>query len=111
MFWVTPAIDASFYKGEVKDVETALTIVIEGLEWPADDGKPADVNGDGSINTADVVAVYTYIEKGSTSGFTAEAADVNGDGSVNTADVVAIYTAIIGSDGAGSPAFRNNLLK
>ena len=107
----TGAINAYYYKGEVKDVETALTLVIEGLEWPAEDEKPADVNGDGSINTADVVAVYTYIEKGSASGFTAEAADVNGDGSVNTADVVAIYTAIIGSNGAGSPAFRNNLIK
>ena len=106
----TGAIDAAYYKGEVKDVETDLTIVIEGLEWP-EVSDPADVNGDGSKNTADVVAVYTYIEKGSASGFTKEAADVNGDGAVNTADVVAIYTAIIGSDAAGSRAFQARMAK
>jgi len=57
---------------------------------------PADVNGDGDVNTADVVAVYSFIEKGEASLFTHEAADVDGDGDVNTADVVAIYAAIIG---------------
>ena len=61
--------------------------------------------------SADVVAVYTFIEKGSESGFTREAADVNRDGSVNTADVVAIYTAIIGSEGAGSRAFKKQILR
>ena len=57
---------------------------------------PADVNGDGDVNTADVVAVYSFIEKGEASLFTHDAADVDGDGDVNTADVVAIYAAIIG---------------
>ena len=58
-----------------------------------------DVNGDGKINTADVVAVYAFIEKGAAeSGFTKGAADVNGDGSVNTADVVAIYSIIVKGD-------------
>lgn len=107
----TGAIDATLYTGEVQGVETALTLVIEGLEWPADDKKPADVNGDGKMNTADVVAVYSFIENGEGSGITKEAADVNGDGFVNTADVVAIYTAIIGSEGAGSRAFRSNMTK
>ena len=54
-----------------------------------------DVNGDGKVNTADVVAVYTFIEQGDASGFTREACDVNADGSVNTADVVAIYSIIV----------------
>ena len=54
-----------------------------------------DVNLDGSLNTSDVVAVYTYIEKGEFSGFTQDAANVNGDTYVNTADVVAIYSLII----------------
>lgn len=63
-----------------------------------------DVNGDRDVNTADVVAVYAFIEKGEASGFTHEACDVNGDDSVDTADVVAIYAAIIGEE-AGSRAF------
>ena len=58
-------------------------------------GKKGDVNGDDKVNTADVVAVYTFIEKGTASGVTRDAADVNGDSAVNTADVVAIYDIII----------------
>ena len=72
---------------------------------------PADVNGDGDVNTADVVAVYSFIEKGEASLFTHEAADVDGDGDVNTADVVAIYAAIIGDGGAGSREFNRQMLK
>ena len=74
-------------------------------------GNPADVNGDGKVNTADVVAVYTFVEKGEGSGFAREACDVNGDGSVNTADVVAIYTAIIGEEGAGSREFNKQMFR
>ena len=70
-----------------------------------------DVNGDGDVNTADVVAVYSFIEKGEASLFTHEAADVDGDGDVNTADVVAIYAAIIGDGGAGSREFNRQMLK
>ena len=57
--------------------------------------KKGDVNHDGKVNTADVVAVYSFIEKGEASGITRDAANVNGDSSVNTADVVAIYDIII----------------
>ena len=65
------------------------------IDWVYIQSKRGDVNGDGSVNTADVVAVYSYIEKGDASGFDRKAADVNNDGSVNTADVVAIYSIII----------------
>ena len=108
----TGVIDPATYKGEVEGVETAATLVIVGdLNLVPELTDPADVNGDGSKNTADVVAVYTFIEKGSESGFTREAADVNRDGNVNTADVVAIYTAIIGGDAAGSRAFKVQIAK
>ena len=105
----TGVIDLTTYKGEVKGVETGMTLVIRGMAELPEIREPADVNGDGLKNTADVVAVYTFIEKGAESGFAREAADVNDDGNVNTADVVAIYTAIIGSDAAGSRKFRSNL--
>ncbi|MBQ7742115.1 MAG: dockerin type I repeat-containing protein [Bacteroidaceae bacterium] len=106
----TGYIDATLYKGEVTGVETALTLEVAGLNWPEAGDKPADVNGDGKVNTADVVAVYTFIEKGTESGFSRETSDVNRDGSVNTADVVAIYTAIIGGDSSGSPRWIQRIL-
>ncbi|MBP5732032.1 MAG: hypothetical protein J6W50_04905, partial [Bacteroidaceae bacterium] len=102
----TGVIDLSTYKREITGVDTDLTLLITGMPKMETPKEPADVNGDGSKNTADVVAVYSFIEQGEASGITKEAADVNGDGSVNTADVVAIYTAIIGSDAAGSRAFK-----
>ena len=54
-----------------------------------------DVNRDGSINTADVTAIYSFIISGEESGFTAGQANVNGDSDVNTADVTAVYNNII----------------
>ena len=59
----------------------------------------ADVNYDGNVNTADVVAIYSFIENGSSSGFTHEDGDVNSDDSVNTADVVKVYDYIINGSG------------
>ena len=64
---------------------------------------PSDVNGDRIVNTADVVAIYSYIESGAASGFIKEAADVNGDGYVNTADVVKVYDVIINGDDTVTP--------
>ncbi|MBQ7743034.1 MAG: leucine-rich repeat protein [Bacteroidaceae bacterium] len=105
----TGVIDPQTYRGAVEGVETAHTLVLAGLRQPL--SNPADVNGDGKTNTADVVAVYTFIEKGATSGFKREACDVNADGNVNTADVVAIYTAIIGGEGTKSRAFRTQIAR
>ena len=61
----------------------------------ADNKMNGDTNGDGKVNTADVVAIYSFIEKGESSGFTREDANVNGDENVNTADVVAVYDRIV----------------
>ena len=57
-----------------------------------------DANEDGNVNTADVVAIYAYIEKGDASGFSRDAVNVNGDTSVNTADVVRVYNYIIAGE-------------
>ena len=54
-----------------------------------------DVNSDGSLNTADVTAIYTYIIDGDASSFKRDSADVNNDNNVNTADVTAVYSNII----------------
>ena len=104
----TGIFDLSTYKRAIEDQETAYTLVIPGM---AKLTNSADVDGNGDVNTADVVAVYGFIIQGEESGFTAKAADVNGDGDVNSADVVAIYTAIVGPEGAASPIFKAQMLK
>ncbi len=58
------------------------------------DSVPGDVNCDGSVNAADVTALYSFILNGNT---TYEAtSDVNGDHSINAADVTAVYKIILG---------------
>lgn len=54
-----------------------------------------DVNRDHSVNTADVVAIYSYIISGKESKIDPEDADVDQNGQVNSADVVAVYNIII----------------
>ncbi len=105
----TGAIVPSYYTGEVSGVETALTLTVKGMSSISTETK-GDVNGDGEVNSADVVAVYNYIVGGAQSGLTVEAADVDGDGKVSSADVVAIYNAIVGG-GAKSRAFKAQMLK
>ncbi|MBR3634032.1 MAG: dockerin type I repeat-containing protein [Bacteroidaceae bacterium] len=104
----TGVIDLATYKGEVEGVETALTLTVFGMSALPEPTLVGDVDGDGEVNTADVVAVYAFIIDGS--GVTKEAADVNGDGDVNSADVVAIYTAIVGPEGSASPRFKAQML-
>ncbi len=55
----------------------------------------ADVNRDGTVNSADVVAVYNYIVLGEASDTDGAAADVNRDGTVNSADITALYNRIV----------------
>ena len=53
-----------------------------------------DINADGQVNTADIVAVYGYIINGG-GDKPRDTFDVNSDGQVNSADIVAIYSYII----------------
>ncbi len=53
-----------------------------------------DVNGDRSVNAADVTALYSFILNGNTEFI--ETSDVNGDNSINAADVTAVYRIILG---------------
>ncbi|MBR4782499.1 MAG: dockerin type I repeat-containing protein, partial [Bacteroidaceae bacterium] len=56
-----------------------------------------DVDGNGVVNSADVVAIYNFILSGEAeTGISKAAADVDGNGEVNSADVVAVYNIIIG---------------
>lgn len=99
----TGVIDPETYLGEVADVTATKTLVLTGLRQA---GNRSDVDGDGKVNTADVVAVYSYIIEGAASGITKEKADVDGDGKVTTADVVAIYNTIVGASAASKSYFK-----
>ena len=71
------------YKGCMHDVAQELKL------------KKVDVNGDGSVNAADVTALYNNILNGDNTYL--ETSDVNGDGSINAADVTAVYNIILGN--------------
>ena len=55
-----------------------------------------DVNGDSTVNAADIVGVVNFIMSNPSEQFNAEAADVNHDGTVNAADIVALVNIIMG---------------
>lgn len=61
---------------------------------PYDIGR-GDVNGDGAINTADIVEVINYIMGNQSDSFDFTAADANGDGKVNEADIDVIVDMIM----------------
>ena len=56
-----------------------------------------DVNGDGTVNIADVTALIDYLLDSSAS-VNVDAADVNGDGAVNIADVTALIDKLLGGE-------------
>ena len=62
---------------------------LSGGFWAGEVGDPCigDFNGDGTVNTLDVLAFLNAWTAGETS------ADINGDGTVNTLDVLAFLNA------------------
>ena len=99
------AYGADIPKVEAPEMDGMRFVGWEGEEYdsmPAGDVtytavyvKVGDVNLDGLINSADVVAIYNYIIEGVDSGIEKENADVNGDTFVNSADVTAVYNIIM----------------
>ena len=77
------------------------TVLIPGLEViyrnaPVDEAIVGDVNGDGSVNAADVTALYNYILNGDQTYLATS--DVNRDDAVNAGDVTAVYNIILGNN-------------
>ncbi len=55
-----------------------------------------DVNGDGSVTSADVTAIYDIIlGTPSSQSFNA---DVNNDGNITSADITAVYNILLGTN-------------
>ena len=79
-----------FYAGTTKDVQKDWVLIgPEGATLPADLlGNPADVNQDGTVDSADIVAVIKEMPDGD------KKADVNGDTVIDSADIVAVIKAM-----------------
>ena len=85
--WFTEPAETAFYAGQGSQV-TAETTFDEDATVYAHWRLPGDVNGDGKVNTTDVVLLAKYVKAhGQGVEVVAAALDVNGDGKVNTADV------------------------
>ncbi|MBE6675114.1 MAG: hypothetical protein E7596_08430 [Ruminococcaceae bacterium] len=83
-------INSDFDNVELNTVSGSVTAI---------DYIPGDLNGDGTINMADVVNLRRYIVGGYDLSINLEAADVNDDGTVNMADVVLIRRYVVGGYG------------
>ncbi len=81
---------------EVKGNET-YTATYEATEKQQTQFVPGDINGDGSVNNKDVVALFKYVSGGEIA-VNDIALDINGDGSVNNKDVVALFKYVSGGD-------------
>lgn len=64
-----------------------------------------DVDLNGTVDGADVVTVYNYIEDSSMADVKFVCADINGDGIVSVADVIAIYNILSATPLAGSKVY------
>ena len=80
------------FKFRINANDMTLTVIPETI--PA---KTGDVNGDGSVNAADVTALYNFILNGDETYLSTS--DVNNDGAVNAGDVTAVYNIILGNVG------------
>ena len=67
----------------------------DGVWLPYTSSLLGDVNCDGSVNAADVTALYNYILNGDTTYLATS--DVNNDDAVNAGDVTAVYNIILGN--------------
>ena len=71
---------------------TALeTVGVDGSISLEEDGMTGDVNGDGSVNVIDIVALVNII----LNDLDPQGADYNGDGTVNVIDVVALVHFVL----------------
>jgi hypothetical protein len=84
--------DMTYVAGGVYDLTGKLLYTVpEG----GSEHKFGDVNCDGSVNAADVTALYANILNGDQTYIATS--DVNGDNSINAADVTAVYRVILGT--------------
>ena len=60
--------------------------------------KKGDVNGDGSVDVADISAIISVMSGETEDNATTKAADINGDGTVDVADISAVISIMAGEE-------------
>ncbi len=70
----------------------AVTVNATFVEIPS---VPGDVNGDGSVTTADVTCIYNYLLNADETFI--DTCDVDGDGFITTVDITVIYNILLGN--------------
>lgn len=98
-WYVSTALNMTHRSGEECHFNSGHEMVI-GVEPPEGWQPPVtvlmgDVNGDGTINVADVTALIDYMLGDSTTTIHLEAADINGDGTINVADVTGLIDLML----------------
>ena len=78
---------------QVKLADTTFSIVVNNR-------KPADANGDGEVDVADVVEIVNYLLGNPSETFDEAYADINGDGEVNVTDIVHAINIILAANGS-----------
>lgn len=74
-----------------------IAVISTAVSTFASSGKYGDINGDGSIDTKDLIRLMRYISADGR-GVTAYDTDLNGDGSTDTLDLVRLMKFIAGTD-------------
>lgn len=86
--------------GEVVAENLAFEDITKDLyvEIEASGSEPVagDVNGDGTVTSADVTILYNYLLSGDTTNLVN--GDQNADGSITSSDITTVYNIILGSD-------------
>lgn len=86
--------------GEVVAENLAFEDITKDLyvEIEASGSEPVagDVNGDGTVTSADITILYNYLLSGDTTNLVN--GDQNADGSITSSDITTVYNIILGSD-------------
>lgn len=82
--------------GEVVAENLAFEDITKDLYVEVKVGGTGDVNGDGTVTSADITILYNYLLSGDTTNLVN--GDQNADGSITSSDITTVYNIILGSD-------------
>ena len=63
---------------------------------PPNPAMPGDVNGDGSVTSSDITALYNYLLNSDNSAIVN--GDQDGDNTITSSDITAVYNILLGNN-------------